>query len=81
MSVAPAVGLDRETLEFTLEAIREFAARHLPDERLLELDHLDECPVDTVRLMCGDELGIQLVFIPEEYGGMGGNSFDVYRVC
>ena len=81
MSVAPAVGLDRETLDFTLEAIREFAARHLPDERLLELDHHDECPVDTVRLMCGEELGIQLVFIPEEYGGMGGGAFDVYRVC
>jgi alkylation response protein AidB-like acyl-CoA dehydrogenase len=81
MSVAPVVGLDRETLDFTLEAIREFAARHLPDERLLELDHLDECPVDTVRLMCGEELGIQLVFVPEEYGGMGASAFDVYRVC
>ena len=74
-------GLDRETLDFMLDAIREFAARHWPLETLLELDHLDECPVDTVRLMCGDELGIQLVFIPEEYGGMGGSAFDVYRVC
>ncbi|MCU0265312.1 MAG: acyl-CoA dehydrogenase family protein [Actinomycetia bacterium] len=78
---APSPGLDRETLEFTLDAVREFAARHLPAERLLELDHLDECPVDTVRQMCGDELGIQLVFIPEEFGGMGGSAFDVYRVC
>ena len=31
--------------------------------------------------MCGDELGVQLVFIPEEYGGLGGGAFDVYRVC
>ena len=31
--------------------------------------------------MCGDELGIELVFIPEEFGGMGGATFDVYRVC
>src|SRR6266511_5808838 len=31
--------------------------------------------------MCGDDLGIQLLFIPEAYGGMGGNAFDVYRVC
>ena len=31
---------------------------------------------------CADEeLGIQLVFVPEEYGGMGGGAFDVYRVC
>ena len=34
-----------------------------------------------VRAMCGDELGVQLLFIPEEYGGMGGGTFDVYRVC
>ena len=25
-----------------------------------------------------DKLGIQLLFIPEEYGGMGGGTFDVY---
>ena len=25
--------------------------------------------------------GVQLLFIPEEYGGMGGGAFDVYRVC
>ena len=31
--------------------------------------------------MCGEELGIQLLFVPEEYGGMGGGAFDVYRVC
>jgi alkylation response protein AidB-like acyl-CoA dehydrogenase len=65
----------------TLDAIGEFADRHLPASRLLELDHLDECPVDTIRRMCSDDLGIQLLFIPEEYGGMGGGTFDVYRVC
>jgi alkylation response protein AidB-like acyl-CoA dehydrogenase len=31
--------------------------------------------------MCGDQLGVQLLFIPEEYGGMGGGAIDVYRVC
>ena len=28
-----------------------------------------------------EELGIQLLFVPYEYGGMGGGAFDVYRVC
>ena len=74
-------GLDRETLELTLEAIAEFSAEQLPQEKLLELDHADEFPEDVVRAMCGDELGVQLLFIPEEYGGMGGGAFDVYRVC
>ena len=48
---------------------------------MLELDHDDVCPEDTVRAMCSDALGVQLVFIPEEYGGMGGGAFDSYRVC
>ena len=82
MSVAAAgqAGLDRDTLELTLEAIRDFASQHLSTELLLELDHSHEFPEALVRTMCG-ELGIQLLFIPEEYGGMGGGAFDVYRVC
>ena len=75
------LGLDEDTLTMTLQAITEYAGHALPAERLLELDRRDECPEDLVRAMCGDELGIQLLFVPEEYGGMGGASFDVYRVC
>ena len=74
-------GLDTETLAMMLETVRDFVRDALPDERLLQLDHDDECPVDMVRGMCGDQLGIQLLFIPEEYGGMGGGAIDVYRVC
>jgi acyl-CoA dehydrogenase len=74
-------GLDADTLSMTLDAIRDFTAARLPDQVLLDLDQRDECPVDVVRAMSGEELGISLLFVPEEYGGMGGNSFDVYRVC
>jgi alkylation response protein AidB-like acyl-CoA dehydrogenase len=75
------MGLDAETLTMILDAIRSFAAGRLPDERLLELDARDEFPVDEVRAMCGEDLGIQLLFIPEAYGGMGGDAVDTYRVC
>jgi alkylation response protein AidB-like acyl-CoA dehydrogenase len=74
-------GLDVETLDFTLESIGEFARRELPDSLLIELDERDEFPEELVRRMCGEELGIQLVFVPDEYGGMGGDALDVYRVC
>ncbi len=74
-------GLDKETLELTLAALREFAASKLTNEKLLELDARDEFPLDIVREMCGQGLGIHLLFIPEEFGGMGGGAFDVYRVC
>lgn len=74
-------GLDREALDLALEAVRDFARDRLPDAKLLELDRDDEFPIEIVRAMCGGELGIQLLFIAEAYGGMGGGAYDVYRVC
>jgi alkylation response protein AidB-like acyl-CoA dehydrogenase len=74
-------GVEVEDLDFTLESIGEFARRELPDSRLIELDEKDEFPEELVRRMCGEELGVQLLFVPEEYGGMGGGALDVYRVC
>jgi alkylation response protein AidB-like acyl-CoA dehydrogenase len=74
-------GLDKETLDLTLEAIRDFTSARLPEKKILELDATEEFPVDVVRDMCGQGLGIQLLFIPEEFEGMGGGAFDVYRVC
>ena len=68
-------------LQQELEALGEFVSQELPESRMLELDHDDVCPEDTVRAMCSDALGVQLVFIPEQYGGMGGSAFDSYRVC
>ncbi len=74
-------GLDKETLDLTVAAIHEFTAEKLPTTKLLDLDASHEFPVDVVREMCGSGLGIQLLFIPEEFEGMGGGAFDVYRVC
>jgi acyl-CoA dehydrogenase len=74
-------GLDRETLEMTLDAFSGFVRANLPTARLLELDAAEEFPIELVRDLCGEGLGIQLLFIPEEYGGMGGGAFDVYRLC
>ena len=74
-------GLDRETLDTVLASLGNFAAQHLPPEKLLELDARDECPEAIIRRMCSAELGIHLLFIPEAYNGMGGGAFDVYRLC
>ncbi|MFL6152328.1 MAG: acyl-CoA dehydrogenase family protein [Ornithinibacter sp.] len=78
---APAGGLDADTLKMMFEALGDFVAEHLPEARMLELDHDDVCPEDTVRAMSSDALGVQLVFIPEAYGGLDGGAFDSYRVC
>ena len=71
-----------KTLKLSVKSLKEFAKKRLPDEVLTELDERDECPIDIVRDMCSpDKLGIQLLFIPEEFGGMGGGTFDVYCIC
>jgi alkylation response protein AidB-like acyl-CoA dehydrogenase len=71
-----------KTLKLSLKSLRDFAKKQLPDEKLIELDEKDECPLEIVRHMCDpDKLGIQLLFIPEEFGGMGGGAFDVYCIC
>jgi alkylation response protein AidB-like acyl-CoA dehydrogenase len=71
-----------KTLKLSLKSLREFAKKRLPDQELIDLDARDECPIEIVRHMCSpDKLGIQLLFIPEEFGGMGGGTFDVYCVC
>jgi alkylation response protein AidB-like acyl-CoA dehydrogenase len=74
--------LAQKTLKLSVKSLKEFAKKRLPDEVLIELDERDECPIDIVRDMCSpDKLGIQLLFIPEEFGGMGGGTFDVYCIC
>ena len=76
-----ATGLDHDTLDMMMSSLDEFVAERLPDSLRLTLDRDDTCPEDIVRAMCGDDLGVHLVFVPEEYGGLGGGAFDAYRVC
>ena len=74
------MGLDRDTFNLVMQSINEFAAGELSDATLIDIDTTDEFPEEIVRGLCGDVLGVSLLFIPEEYGGMGGDAFDVYRV-
>jgi len=71
-----------KTLKLSLKSFKDFAKKRLTDEKLIELDEKDECPMEIVRYMCNpDQLGIQLLFIPEDCGGLGGGAFDVYCIC
>ena len=74
-------GLDKETREMVLDTLRKYAHDKLPPEYLIELDAKDEFPVHVLEeLYDPQHLGLHLVFIPEEYGGLGGSAYDIYRV-
>ena len=74
------MGLDRDTFNLVMSSITDYAEHELDDATLIEIDTKDEFPEEIVRGLCGDVLGVSLLFIPEQYGGMGGDAFDVYRV-
>ncbi len=72
--------LDIETQNLVLNTLNDFAARSIPLERRLELDALDSFPEELIRQLIGPDIGLHLVFIPEDFGGLGGGAFDIYRV-
>lgn len=73
--------LDDETREMILDTLKRYAARRLTPEYLLELDHEDKFPEDVLRELYDPmQLGLHLLFIPEEYDGLGGGAYDIYRV-
>jgi alkylation response protein AidB-like acyl-CoA dehydrogenase len=65
-----------------LDSLRDYAKRRLPYEELRRLDRENEFPADVLKELYDPEiLGIHLLLIPQEYGGLGGSTFDIYRVC
>jgi alkylation response protein AidB-like acyl-CoA dehydrogenase len=74
-------GLDRETREMVLDTLGQYAQRRLTPDYLLELDHKDEFPHEVLQELYDPvQLGLHLLFIPEEYGGLGGGAYDIYRI-
>ncbi len=73
-------GLDDETLGFVLQTLKTVTDRQLDQETRLHLDEDAEFPLDLVNEMLGPELGLHLLFLPEEVGGLGGGGRDLFRV-
>lgn len=74
-------GLDHETRDMILDTLKKYAHDRLTPEVLLELDYKDEFPAEILQeLYDPNTVGLHLLFIPEEYGGLGGGAYDIYRV-
>jgi len=72
--------LDSDDIDLVVKTLKEFTEREAPLEKRLEWDRTDTCPADVVRAMLGPDVGLHLVFLPEDHGGMGGGAYDVYRL-
>ena len=73
-------GLDDETLGFVLQTLKAVTGRRLDQATRLALDERAEFPFELVDEMLGPELGLHLLFLPEEAGGLGGGGRDLFRV-
>src|SRR5687767_12289932 len=76
------VGLDAETRQMVLDTIRQYAKKNLQHSHLIELDKKNEFPTQIMKeLYDPEKVAVNLIMIPTKYGGLGGNSFDIYRAC
>ena len=74
--------MDAISRNLMLDSLREYAKRRIPFDLIRELDEKNEFPADILREMYDrDTLGVHLLMIPEEYGGVSGGTFDIYRIC
>ena len=73
-------GLDVETREMILETIGSLKKELLTRDKILELDDTSEFPIEIIRELLSERIGLQMVFIPEEFGGLGGGAIDTYYV-
>jgi alkylation response protein AidB-like acyl-CoA dehydrogenase len=72
--------LDDESLAIVLQTLRTVTERRLDKDTRLALDEEDRFPTELVDEMLGPELGLHLLFLPEEVGGLGGGGRDLFRV-
>ncbi len=73
-------GLPLEERQMILDLLSQLRQRLLTPDRLRTLDAEEVFPEQVIREMLGPEIGLQLLFIPEEYGGLGGGARDIAAV-
>lgn len=74
------IGLDDESRQMVTDTVRQLRKRLLARENILKYDREEIFPEDAIREMLGEDMALQLIFIPEAYGGMGGGARDCCAV-
>jgi alkylation response protein AidB-like acyl-CoA dehydrogenase len=60
-----------------MDTIAKLERDRLPLEVKLEMDRKGDFPTELIRFMLGPEIALHLIFIPEEYGGLGAGTTDI----
>jgi alkylation response protein AidB-like acyl-CoA dehydrogenase len=74
--------MDASSLDLILSSLERYTRTKLPPEVLRSLDAKDQFPQEVIDdLYDPERVGLHLLFIPEEYGGLGAGAYDIYRVA
>ncbi|MFC1868735.1 acyl-CoA dehydrogenase family protein [Thermodesulfobacteriota bacterium] len=69
--------MDPEILSMVLDTISKLEKEKVQLETKLEIDHEGTFPTELIRFMLGPEVALHLIFIPEEYGGLGAGAKEI----
>jgi alkylation response protein AidB-like acyl-CoA dehydrogenase len=63
-----------------LQTLRQVVGRELTDDRIMEMDEQDAFPTELIQKLLSPDVGLHLIFLPEDCGGLGGGARDICRV-
>lgn len=69
--------MDPEILNMVLDTISKLERDRVSLETRLEMDRVGEFPMDLIRFMLSPDVALHLIFIPEEYGGLGAGATEI----
>ena len=69
--------MDPEMLSMVLDTINKLENNRITLEAKLEMDEKGEFPEELIRFMLGPDMALHLIFVPEEYGGLGAGATEI----
>ena len=75
--MAAQAKMDPEMFSMVLETLNKLEREKLTLEVKLEMDRTGEFPMELIQFMLGPEIALHLIFIPEEYGGLGAGAAEI----
>ncbi|MBT6714888.1 MAG: acyl-CoA dehydrogenase, partial [Elusimicrobiaceae bacterium] len=74
--------IDSMSRNLMLESLKRYAQKHISFDFLREHDAENKFPAELLKDMYDPKvLGVHLLLIPVEYGGLAGSTSDIWRIC
>ena len=74
--------MDAISRNLMLDSLKAYAKKNISNDFIRAKDQANEFPAEILKDMYDHSvLGVHLLMIPEEYGGVAGGTYDIYRIC